>query len=240
MRESPTKRKRTATTCSGSFEKQRKELRRRIRLMYREDFSSSSLIYIIPDFPAYANFCRDFASSGNCGQTRLHALASSSFSSGLYGQYLQSSLLISHLQHYTSDYHPLQALPAKMPPLLHRFSYRERGPSTRQYPHTRLVRPVRFRFPLFSVQGTQPFTSQHPSFGLSGQKTLLYIFLPHKKRPARKRCSLFQSNGKSFIASFAIFFSHFFQNIRLHNHHLFFFHNLKQRFHRLSRSQTGF
>ena len=41
--------------------KQRKEFfRRRIRLMYREDSSSSSLIYSIPDFPVYANFCRIF------------------------------------------------------------------------------------------------------------------------------------------------------------------------------------
>ena len=41
--------------------KQRKEFfRRRIRLMYQEDFSSSSLIYSIPDFPVYANFCRIF------------------------------------------------------------------------------------------------------------------------------------------------------------------------------------
>lgn len=41
--------------------KQRKEFfRRRIRLVYWEDFSSSSLIYSIPDFPVYANFCRIF------------------------------------------------------------------------------------------------------------------------------------------------------------------------------------
>lgn len=41
--------------------KQRKEFfRRRIRLMNQEDFSSSSLIYSIPDFPEYANFCRIF------------------------------------------------------------------------------------------------------------------------------------------------------------------------------------
>lgn len=41
--------------------KQRKEFfRRRIRLMYQEDFSSLSLIYSIPDFPVYANFCRIF------------------------------------------------------------------------------------------------------------------------------------------------------------------------------------
>lgn len=41
--------------------KQRKEFfRRRIRLMNQEDFSSSSLIYSIPDFPVYANFCRIF------------------------------------------------------------------------------------------------------------------------------------------------------------------------------------
>ena len=41
--------------------KQRKEFfRRRIRLMSQEDFSSSSLIYSIPDFPVYANFCRIF------------------------------------------------------------------------------------------------------------------------------------------------------------------------------------
>ena len=41
--------------------KQRKEFfRRRIRLMYREDSSSSSLIYSIPDFQVYANFCRIF------------------------------------------------------------------------------------------------------------------------------------------------------------------------------------
>lgn len=41
--------------------KQRKEFfRRRIRLMHRKDFSSSFLIYSIPDFPVYANFCRIF------------------------------------------------------------------------------------------------------------------------------------------------------------------------------------
>ena len=163
------------------------------------------------------------------------------------GKHLLPSLLTSHLQHYTSDHRPFPALLAKTPPhhFFTVFSYRERKPSTGQYPHARLVRLVCFRFPLFSVQGTQPFTSQRPSPGLSGQKTLLYIFpflfffplSPHKKRPALSRWSQL-SNGKFFIAPFS--FSHFFQNIRLHNYHFFFFHNLKQSLHRLNRNQAGF
>ena len=60
-RKTSAKRKSPAAGKDSGAQKQRKErTRRRIRLMYWGNSSSSSLVYIIPDFSASANFCRIF------------------------------------------------------------------------------------------------------------------------------------------------------------------------------------
>ena len=79
-RKTSAKRKSHAAGKDSGAQKQRKErTRRRIRLMYWGNSSSSSLVYIIPDFSASANFCRIFFAGSRWRQSAFNAASGSRY-----------------------------------------------------------------------------------------------------------------------------------------------------------------